>query len=65
MVAAMTAEPELIIGWNAIARFAGLSVEGAQRRADLGELPVHKIGGEVVATPTGLRRWQATRRRAG
>ena len=55
----MSPEPELIIGWEAIARFAGLTVEEAQRRADLGELPIHKVGAadsvEVAATPTGLR----------
>jgi hypothetical protein len=55
-------EHELIIGWAAIAAFAGLSVGEAQRRADLGELPVHKIGGDVAATPTGLRRWKSNRR---
>ncbi len=54
----MTAEPELIVGWDAVAQFAGLTVEEAQRRADRGELPIHKIGCEIAATPTGLRQWQ-------
>lgn len=57
------AEPELIIGWPAIAAFVGLSVPEAQRRGEEGTLPIHKIGGEVAATPTGLRRWQQSRRR--
>ncbi len=58
-------EPELIVGWEAIARFAGLTVAEAQRRADRGELPIHKVGDQIAATPTGLRQWADRPRRVG
>jgi hypothetical protein len=57
----VTRERELIIGWDEIARFVGLSVSDTQVRADRGDLPIHKIGGEIVATPTGLRQWRELR----
>ncbi len=56
-------EPELVAGVESIASFLRISVAEARRRVDEGDIPTHKIGDTIAATPTGLRRWRARRRR--
>jgi hypothetical protein len=50
------AEPELIVGWAVIARFVGLSIEGAQRRADRGELPTSTMISGAMFLPRAISR---------
>jgi hypothetical protein len=55
-------EPELVVGLQAIASFLRLPLAEVERRVDQGDIPTHKIGHAIAATPTGLRRWKARRR---
>jgi len=57
-----TADSELV-GVESIASFLRMSVAEARRRVDEGDIPTHKIGDTIAATPTGLRRWRARWRR--
>jgi hypothetical protein len=55
---------ELLIGLDAIARVAGVSVQVARRLIEAGELPVHKVGfGSVIcATPSAIHGWRSQRK---